>query len=193
MYERNFLICIVSPPGQGNQRGQDPRGAPLVCSASIGMWKKLEMQRQSKAKLRKEERWLHYAVLHGVKVKPTKSHSLTPTYTHTQQSRAQQVQLYSGHPTCAPCGQQLQRTTTLSRMAFLLNTPLLLLPGSSQGLLYKRARSLLNPELAREDEAQQYLIVSDNPSRINSRRFVLCSPPPKTYLLVACLPCLDLF
>ncbi|XP_020182034.2 uncharacterized protein [Aegilops tauschii subsp. strangulata] len=42
--------------------------------------------------------------------------------------------------------------------------------GSRQGLIYKRAWSLLNPELAREDQAQQYLIVSDNLSRSSSRR-----------------------
>uniref|UniRef100_A0A453BSP9 Uncharacterized protein n=1 Tax=Aegilops tauschii subsp. strangulata TaxID=200361 RepID=A0A453BSP9_AEGTS len=45
-----------------------------------------------------------------------------------------------------------------------------LLPGSSQGLMYKRAPSLLNPELAREDEAQQYLAVSYNPSTSSSSK-----------------------
>ncbi|XBI55533.1 hypothetical protein VPH35_037336 [Triticum aestivum] len=44
----------------------------------------------------------------------------------------------------------------------------MIIEGSSQGLMYKRAPSLLNPELAREDEAQQYLAVSYNPSTSSS-------------------------
>lgn len=151
------LWISVEAFGQGNQRGQDPRGAPLGCTCKH---RYMEKAGDAKAKQSSQER-RKVAALHCMAVAwsksetcHAKSHSLTPTY--TQQSRAQQVQLYSAHPTCAPCGQQQHQTTTLSRMSFFLTQHSSPPPTRQAGPPVQKGSVSSQPR-AREDEAQQYL------------------------------------